>query len=176
MISRSIMVPEEGWGIMIMTNNVTSLSYALGYETLDRLLGSKTMNDWSAFFLQYKKQDELDAKEELVRLEEERHKDAPLNRPLADFAGVYSDQMYGDIKINQVGDQLAFQFVPTPLFRGTLRHWHHDIFRLNWGTQMMLPSGFASFVLDNQGNVSELKIDVPNPDFDFTELHFKKVD
>ncbi|MFM1930910.1 MAG: hypothetical protein RL226_213, partial [Bacteroidota bacterium] len=30
MISRSIMVPEEGWGIMIMTNNVSSLSYALG--------------------------------------------------------------------------------------------------------------------------------------------------
>jgi hypothetical protein len=30
-------------------------------------------------------------------------------------------------------------------------------------------------VIDSQGRVSEMKIDVPNPDFDFTELEFKRV-
>ena len=75
-----------------------------------------------------------------------------------------------------IGDQLAFQFEPTPIFRGTIRHWHYDTFRLNWGTQMMLPSGFMTFILNAEGKVAEVKVDVPNPDFDFTELEFKKVE
>ena len=40
---------------------------------------------------------------------------------------------------------------------------------------MMLPSGIAQFVLNPQGQVAEIKIDVPNPDFDFTELKLLKV-
>ena len=32
-----------------------------------------------------------------------------------------------------------------------------------------------TFVLDAQGKVSEMKLDVPNPDFDFKELEFKRL-
>jgi hypothetical protein len=41
---------------------------------------------------------------------------------------------------------------------------------------MMLPSGFMTFILNAEGKVAEVKVDVPNPDFDFTELEFKKVE
>ena len=41
---------------------------------------------------------------------------------------------------------------------------------------MMLPSGFIRFSLDNEGNIDELFVDVDNPDFDFSELQFKKLD
>ncbi|MFT5185726.1 MAG: hypothetical protein ACI84C_002874, partial [Flavobacteriales bacterium] len=75
-----------------------------------------------------------------------------------------------------IGDQLAFQFEHTSLFRGTFRHWHFDTFQLNWGTEMMLPSGSVQFVLNPDGKVAEMKIVVPNPDFDFAELEFKKLD
>jgi len=40
----------------------------------------------------------------------------------------------------------------------------------------MLPSGTVQFVLGPDGKVKEMQIDVPNPDFDFTELEFKKLD
>ena len=36
------------------------------------------------------------------------------------------------------------------------------------------PRGWVTFALDPQGRVSEMKIDVPNPDFDFKELEFKR--
>lgn len=36
------------------------------------------------------------------------------------------------------------------------------------------PKGFVTFTLNAQGKVDEMKIDVPNPDFDFTELEFKR--
>jgi hypothetical protein len=32
----------------------------------------------------------------------------------------------------------------------------------------------VQFVTDAQANIHEMKIDVPNPDFDFTELEFIK--
>jgi hypothetical protein len=38
----------------------------------------------------------------------------------------------------------------------------------------MLPPGKATFVLDAQGKVTELKIMVDNPDLDFTELRLIK--
>ena len=39
-----------------------------------------------------------------------------------------------------------------------------------------LPSGKVIFVLDKNGKVSEMKIDIPNPDFDFIELELKWID
>jgi len=36
------------------------------------------------------------------------------------------------------------------------------------------PRGWVTFTLDPQGRVGEMKIDVPNPDFDFKELEFKR--
>jgi hypothetical protein len=38
----------------------------------------------------------------------------------------------------------------------------------------MLPNGMAHFSTNTAGQVHTLDIDVPNPDFDFTELHFVK--
>ena len=36
------------------------------------------------------------------------------------------------------------------------------------------PRGWVTFTLDPQGKVSEMKLDVPNPDFDFKELELKR--
>jgi len=36
------------------------------------------------------------------------------------------------------------------------------------------PKGFVTFTLDAHGQVAEMKLDDPNPDFDFTELEFKR--
>jgi len=168
MISRTVMVPEENLGIVILTNSISYISYALAYETLDRMLGHKVQNDWSTKF-----------KELVTRNPEPEAKPIPDTKPslaLLDYAGTYDCDVYGKCEVRVIGDQLAFQFAHTSIFRGTLRHWHYDTFQLNWGTQMMLPSGTVQFVLGPDGKVKEMQIDVPNPDFDFTELEFKKLD
>lgn len=175
MISRTVLVPEEGLGIVILTNNISSLAYALSNVTLDELLNPKEEGtDWLKMFLEYKSDGEKRTEEALEQAEEDRIKDTKPSLELAAYAGTYTDKMYGDLVVRVIGDQLSFQFLPTALFRGTLRHWHYDTFQLNWGSQMMLPSGMVQFVLGVDGKVKELEIDVPNPDFDFGELHFKK--
>jgi hypothetical protein len=39
---------------------------------------------------------------------------------------------------------------------------------------MMLPKGTVTFIINAQGEVSEMKVVVENPDFDFTELKLLK--
>ena len=176
-ISRVAMVPEENLGIVILTNTNTWLPSPLMYSVLDAFLcDSKEKKDWSQFYLEIKNSADESDMIDLAALEAERVLETAPSLDLNGYAGTYHSENYGDLKIRMIGDQLAFQFEPTPLFRGTIRHWHYDTFRLNWGTQMMLPSGFMTFVLDQSGKVSELKVDVPNPDFDFSELKFKKIE
>jgi len=69
---------------------------------------------------------------------------------------------------------LLVQFVPSPKFHGKLKHLHFDTFEITFTEFPSLPPGTCNFILDADGKVSEMKIDVPNPDFDFTELEFKK--
>lgn len=176
MISRTLMVPEENMGIVVLTNSINSVAYATTYKWLDLYFNAEKETDWSELFLSFKEGREERQEEALKLANETRDKDSSPSLSLEKYAGTYLDEMYGELSVRVIGDQLAFQFVPTPIFRGTLRHWEHDIFQLNWGTDMMLPSGFARFIMATSGEIEELLIEVDNPDFDFTELKFKKVD
>lgn len=90
------------------------------------------------------------------------------------YAGTYRSEMYGDVKVNVERGNLVVQFVPTASYIGDLRHWHFDTFRIEM-RDPTLPEGMVTFVLDASGKVSEMRVDIPNPDFDFTELELKRV-
>ncbi len=177
-ISNVAMVPDENIAVVVLTNTNTWLPQPLTYKILDELLCDKKAEkkDWSKFYLDIKNWvDAEDAKEEEAK-KEARIEGTEPSLDLSAYEGVYRSDAYGDIIIRRIADELAFQFEPTPLFRGNLRHWHYDTFQLNWGVQMMLPSGTMNFILDASGQVSEVKVDVPNPDLFFTEFEFKKVE
>ena len=176
MISKTCLVPEEGLGFVILTNNINWLSSALTNRILEEFLSDEDCRDWAADFHKFKTDGDAADAEAKIKAEEDRVKDTSPSLNLEAYAGTYGGEMYGNCIVRMVGDQLAFQFEPTPLFRGTFRHWHFDTFQLNWSSTMMLPSGTVQFVLGTDGKVEEMKIDVPNPDFDFTELEFKKLD
>ena len=175
MISHSFFLPEKGIGGVVLTNSISSLSYFMCYELIDRLLGFEQKVDWPAKVLPLIQGSVAGDKVAEEDFNKARVLDTNPSLALSNYAGKYEDKMYGIVELTVNGDQLDFQFEPTPLFRGSLSHWHYDTFRLTWGEQMMLPKGTAQFVLNPAGQVDELKIDVPNPDFDFTELHFKKL-
>ncbi len=174
MISKTVLVPDLNLGFVILTNNINSLPSCLMYEILDDFLGVKNQKDWISIFKQFKKDDDVAAKRAEVDDEANRIKTSKPSLTLDDYCGIYHCQMYGDVVVSKVERDLSIDFKPTALFKGTLSHWHFDTFQLNWTTQMMLPKGKASFVIGNDGKVSELKVVVDNPDFDFTELKLMK--
>lgn len=169
-ISNTSFVPEEGLGMVFLTNKNTSLYYPLKYKTLDVMLDAKEETDWSADFLAL-----INSREE----NDEQEEPLPETEPtlaLDAYTGTYSCEMYGDAKVYFDGEQLMLHLMPTEIFVGHLNHLQYNTWEVEFKPVPALPKGKVNFLIDEQGKVYEMQIDVPNPDFDFTELKFYKVE
>jgi hypothetical protein len=111
----------------------------------------------------------------LKKNEDLRNKLDPKTLPLKDYTGIYRDKMYGTVTVSIKNNALYFTMDKTPIFYGVLNHWNGSIFTFNFPKHLAsLPEGKLWFDVDKNGAVSKLHIDVPNPDFDFTEFEFIK--
>jgi CubicO group peptidase (beta-lactamase class C family) len=175
MTSRVALIPEESLGVVVLTNSETPLQSFLWYKVFDVFTGAPP-RDWSADYMARAKaareRDEAEAK----RLEDARVAGTRPSLGLGAYAGTYGGQMYGDAKVTEENGRLVVRLLPSPAYVGDLEHWHFDTFRIKWRDSVVYPypRGWVTFHLDPQGKVSEMKIDVPNPDFDFKELEFKR--
>ena len=165
------MIPEEGIGIVVLTNQQSSLKDAVTYTILDKLLGAAGL-DWFSYYLRRSRS----AQEEIRRRVEDRVESRiPDTKPSLStdaYVGTYSDRMYGDIYFDGGGDRLTLRFSRTPSFTATVTHWHYDTFLMRWD-DAMVPDGLVTFTLDSAGSVNGLKLDQPNLlDVDFSELEF----
>ena len=174
MISRQMLVPQEKLGIFIATNTNSSVPWAMGFDVLGILLEGAKSTPMLDYLKERKSHEPEEAIQAQAELDSSRVLGTKPSHNLEDYTGTYSDIMYGNIVVGLRDGNLYFEFEPTPLFVGHFEHWHYDTFRLHWDHQMMLPSGMAHFSTNPAGEVYTLDIDVPNPDFDFTELHFVK--
>jgi len=173
MISYTAFVPEANIGLVVLTNKNSSLYLPMMYKILDSYIGDSS-RDWSAFFLER----EAKGKEYQDKLKKEKEEKRILGtRPSADlskYTGTYKSELYGDATIELKNGILVLQFVPTPLFHSKLTHWQYDTFTIQFPDVPSLPEGTVNFVLNADGEVEQMRVDVPNPDFDFTELEFRK--
>jgi CubicO group peptidase (beta-lactamase class C family) len=177
MISQVAMMPEENLGVVVLSNSETSLPSIMVNKTFDVFLGAPA-RDWSAELLTRANQAKAAGAVEEKKIEDERAKNTRPSLSLQQYAGRYTGEMYGDARITEENGKLVLRLVPSPNFVGDLEHWQYDTFRVKWRASVSypFPKGFITFTLNAQGKVDEMKIDVPNPDFDFKELEFKRVD
>lgn len=173
MISYTCLVPEEKLGFVILTNKNSSLYNPLVYKTLDMFLGGNN-TDWSTMMLENnKKQMEMEKKNQMEE-EQKRVKDSHPTLELKEYAGLYGGDLYGNAKVTVENGELKLIFAPAPQFNAILKHWQYDTFSIQFPEFPSLPKGKVTFVINASGKVEEMRVDVPNPDFDFTELKFKK--
>lgn len=175
MVSRSVMVPEKKIGFVFLSNNNNGLTTPIMYSLLDQLLGIESQSDWCDMFLEFSKSSKEKKKQEEFMSEQSRNPKTKPSLPLEGYTGTYGGEMYGNCEVKLVNGKLVINFIPTPLFKGTLEHWHYETFVITLPNVPSLPKGKCRFILDENGEVEELKIDIPNPDFDFTELEFKRI-
>ena len=92
------------------------------------------------------------------------------------YAGVYSAEMYGKIKVENEAGSLKLDFEHSPLLSATLTHWHYDTYKINWDrTHAWFDFGTVKFISDNNHKITGLEFDVPNNDIFFHELKVIKV-
>lgn len=173
MISDVSILPEENLGCVIMSNAETGMVAAIRNYILETLI-NKEPKDWNKTMLEnWKKRGEGFEKEN-KRREEVRVQNTSPSLPLEKYCGTYEDKMYGKAEVSLKDGELFLQFLPSPTFRGSLKHYHYDTFYIDWEDEF-LTRGWIKFEMDFNAETTKFTIEVPNsPDFIFTELLFEK--
>ena len=173
MISKVLMVPDEQFGFVILTNSINYLPSALSYWILDSYLG-KSANDYSAMYLDYKTSGEQREAKAYEEAKAARNLKSKPDLPLEAYTGLYGGELYGDARVTIENGHLVLDFLPAPKLIGDLSHWQYNTFEIELRHTPLLPKGKVRFIIGMDGEVEELKVDIPNPDFFFTELKFTK--
>lgn len=171
-IARTMLIPKENLGLVILTNEMNSLPQALSLQIVDLFLGNDNV-DWAADYLErvnrHKEQDSARKNEKVEnRITGTTHSLDPVG-----YTGKYNDNSYGEAEIKIVDEALVLT-LPTKGFESEMEHWHYDTFKVELDD--FLPSGYLTFDFNSKGEVTGFKIDLPNPDFHFNDLYFEKID
>lgn len=174
MYSQVALVPEEGLGVVVLTNAMTDIAGPLVYRVLDAYLGGEP-RDWAGEALPRWKESREAFEERQEAFEKGR---VPGTRPslaLERYQGRFGGDLYGDATVTLEGESLVLRLLPNPDLVADLEHLHYDTFLIRWRQNLAwFGKGAATFVLDGAGKAAELKLDVPNDDLWFHELELKR--
>lgn len=171
MLSYTVLIPEENVGFVVLSNSEAP-GFAVMMSKIRDVFVNAPKRDWNAEAVEQAKRNKATAEE--VRRKQDAARAANTKQSLAigDYAGTYSDDLYGDINIVEENGKLVMRFAHSPNFIADLEHWHYDTFEIRWRPSVSynFPRGFVTFTIDRNGKTDELKIDQPNNDFWFYEL------
>jgi CubicO group peptidase (beta-lactamase class C family) len=174
MFSRVAMVPEEELGVVILTNGMTSVQTALTYRVLDLFTGGAG-RDWAAEYLGRARKARQNSEAKRRERDAARVAGTSPSKPLENYAGTYGGPMYGDARVRLEDGALVLELLPNEDLVADLAHWHYDTFHVEWREEFAwFDDGWIQFLLDLDGRVVEMKMDVPNEDFWFEELELRR--
>ncbi|MGQ0539305.1 MAG: serine hydrolase [Gemmatimonadaceae bacterium] len=156
MSAHMALMPEEQTGVVVLTNLSGALvADVLAYRVFDHFLGTP-LGDHSGEALKFIQGAEKQAREAVANVEKARKAGTKPSLAMSEYAGTYSDSMYGELKISHANDALQVQYGPA--FDGTLEHWHFDAFRAVWKDRG-LGKSMTNFALDGSGKPSKIDIE-----------------
>jgi len=174
MFSRVTLVPEQDLGIVILTNSTTSIQTALTYRILDLFLGAEP-RDWSEIYRQRFFNSRSRREEEIRDILSRKLEGTHPSLDLKSYTGRYGGPFYGDAEIRLEDGHLVIRLLPTQELIGDLEHLELDIFRITWRNSFpWFGDGKVQFKLDDRSRVTAFEMNVPNEDFWFHELQFRR--
>lgn len=176
MLSYTVLIPEENVGFVVLTNS-ESPGFGIMMSKIRDVFVDAPKRDWNTEAVEQVKRNKAAADAERQKADAARVANTKPTIALENYAGTYSDKLYGDIMIAMENGKLVMRFGASPNFVADLEHWHYDTFEIRWRPSVSynFPRGFATFTIDKNGKTDELKIDQPNNDFWFYELAPKRV-
>ncbi|MCX6138438.1 MAG: serine hydrolase [Ignavibacteriales bacterium] len=166
-VSLVAMIPELRVGVAVLTNQEeTRAFYSIGWHVLDYYLNAHY--DWLSAYQSVKAREdsiaEVADRKTIVTRDSLSH--PSLN--LARYAGTYSDNWYGSVRIDYNGGNLSIHMVPSPGMKGTLEHYQFDTFIARWDDPELRADAFVTFCLDPKGNIEQVKMKAVSPATDFS--------
>src|SRR5712691_10069991 len=167
MVSRVTLVPEEGLGIVVLTNQESDGGRdAIAFRLLDHYLGAAD-TDWVGPFREAARIADEHTRDVEARQSAARARDSRPSLPLAAYAGRYRDAWYGEAAIETAGDHLVLRLARSPGLVGDLQHWQYDTFVSRW-RDANVPAAFVTFALRPDGTVDQVKLAAVSPAADFS--------
>ncbi len=175
MLSYTVLIPEKQVGFVILTNS-ESPAFTVMMNKVRDVFVDAPKRDWNAEAVAQVAAMKNASEQELAKADAERVKNTRPSLALANYAGTYSDKMYGDVTITEENGRLVMRFLPSPNFVADLEHWHYDTFQIKWRPSVAynFPRGFVTFNIDRNARAEKLIVDQPNNDFWFYELDLKR--
>lgn len=173
MSAELFMVEDLNIGVVILTNvSKEPASFLIKAKILELIFNDDSFDLYDRV-KEYRKRIIKELREESAN--EIRPKKYTPSLPLGSYAGVYNDEMYGDINISLINnEELELSFSHTPLFKGRLIHWQFDTFKIDW-YDIRVPDGFIIFNFNSKREILGFSIDQEKLlDVDFEELEIKK--
>ena len=147
------MVPSDNIGVVVISNYGSSnLQLAIMHRVIDALLGVPA-RDWSAESLALA---ERARERSAAAPETERIRGTEPSLDIADYAGTYTSDLYGDVRLTVQDGRLVLNYAPD--YVADLEHWHHDTFRANWRREGF-GRAFVTFGLDRRARAVRLELD-----------------
>jgi CubicO group peptidase (beta-lactamase class C family) len=178
-LSLVTMIPEKRLGVAVLTNQESSSAFnAITYHALDAFLGTPPP-DYLAYYTARRDSVRAHLAHATERAAATRDSMSGPSLALAKYAGRYEDAWYGDVDLTMQGSGLVIRFGHTPQLVGDLRHWQHDTFLVRWRDRELRADAYATFALNPDGSIDQLKM-VPASDdvdfsFDFQDLLLRPV-
>jgi CubicO group peptidase (beta-lactamase class C family) len=170
MISHVAFVPEKEFGLVILCNAGSGLPGILLYDILDFMMKEKYEDHTGKYHEIIAKAEEQEkAERDKLWKDVKTGAKAPLDNEA--YIGTYTGKVYGSVTVEEKKGQLIFKMDHTKMFYADLHYWKDNKFFFDFKEAPSLPRGTVEFIINKDNKlVTEMIIDCPNPDFDFTEL------
>ncbi|MGI8496360.1 MAG: DUF3471 domain-containing protein [Gemmatimonadaceae bacterium] len=157
--SMMALLPDDGVGVVVMSNTWGAglLHALLVNRVLDTYLGVPP-RDWSGDALKRKAEIRAENTHTLMQLRESRVANTRPSRAIGDYAGTFTDSLYGDVIVRATDGKLTLQMGRGEI--GDLTHWHYDSFLVTWRDPLfgeVFPA-LVAFTTDASAQVSALSM------------------
>jgi CubicO group peptidase (beta-lactamase class C family) len=148
-------VPEEKLGLVILTNaNASPAPTLVMYRAIDDLVGVAP-RDWIAEQKKVIDKARSMTKEAEAKRIAGRATGTKPSLPLDQYAGVYTDSLYGNVTVTAKNGALAIKY--GTMIDATLAHWHYDTFEAT-ASALAIGKLMTTFALGGDGKVKTLDI------------------
>jgi CubicO group peptidase (beta-lactamase class C family) len=181
MLSRTILVPELNFGIVVLSNSLPGGSsyYSIPEMILDSYLNIE-QKDWITDLSDRAKArgNESDSVTTAVWKIVNENKSSIID--LSDYTGTYKDNWFDEVEIALKDGKLWFTSKRSPKLNGQMYFYKATTFAIKWEYTDMNADAFATFSLNEEGKGVGIKMKgiSPNIDFsfDFQDLNLKRVE
>ena len=151
-------VPRSDVGFVVLTNlNGTMATTAVTYDLVDRFLGLER-RDWTAEFKKLTDRFQAQGDSAARRREASRAKDSKPSLALTEYAGTFTDSLYGGITVRHENGDLVLTSELRQGVSAKLEHWHYDTFRARW-SEPRLGTTTVTFGLGADARVRSLDVE-----------------